>query len=169
MNPKKFRGWCTNGCGDAIKQGSTKYCSRQCEHAYHYKQRSKLLELGLYREILNRSQFIRRYLVNKLGEKCSRCGWSERHPITGNIPVEVEHIDGDWRNNAAHNLTLLCPSCHSLTPTYRALNRGNGRSHRLGGRQNSANDVLPRQSLPAQSYEEVMDPSPKQLGLFSPA
>jgi hypothetical protein len=71
-------------------------------------------------------------LAEKLGEGCARCGWSERHPTTGKVPVEVEHIDGDWRNTRPENLTLLCPNCHSLTTTYRALNRGNGRPDRNG-------------------------------------
>jgi hypothetical protein len=31
---------------------------------------------------------------------------------------------------------LLCPNCHSLTDTFRALNRGRGRPKRLGGREN---------------------------------
>jgi hypothetical protein len=30
---------------------------------------------------------------------------------------------------------LLCPNCHSLTATYRGLNRGRGRALRLGGRE----------------------------------
>jgi hypothetical protein len=50
--------------------------------------------------------------------------------------VEVEHIDGDWQNNNPENLILLCPNCHSLTPTYRGLNRGRGRARRFGGREN---------------------------------
>jgi hypothetical protein len=52
------------------------------------------------------------------------------------VPVEVEHIDGDWRNNRVENLKLLCPNCHALTATFRALNRGRGRAKRLGGREN---------------------------------
>jgi predicted HNH restriction endonuclease len=40
----------------------------------------------------------------------------------------VEHIDGNYENDREKNLTLLCPNCHSLTPTFRALNRGNGRT-----------------------------------------
>jgi hypothetical protein len=44
--------------------------------------------------------------------------------------VEVEHIDGNWRNNLPENLTLLCPNCHALTPTFRGLNRGHGRPGR---------------------------------------
>ena len=29
--------------------------------------------------------------------------------------------------NKEENLTLLCPNCHSLTPTYRGANKGNGK------------------------------------------
>lgn len=134
MNPKKFRGWCLNGCGGEIKKGATKYCSRKYEHDYHFKIRSSILESGTYC-VFTRSMFIRKYLIQSIGEACSKCGWAERHPTTKNIPVEVEHIDGNWRNNHPSNLTFLCPNCHSLTDTYRALNRGRGRGHRLGGRK----------------------------------
>jgi hypothetical protein len=93
-----------------------------------------LLEAGKYPLHIN-IRFPRRYLVEKFGEQCSRCGWNERHPRTGRIPLEVEHIDGDWRNNTPANLTLLCPNCHSLTPTFRALNRGRGRPMRPGAQK----------------------------------
>lgn len=39
------------------------------------------------------------------------------------IPIELEHIDGNTRNNLISNLTLLCPNCHALTPTYRGKNK----------------------------------------------
>ena len=57
------------------------------------------------------------------GEKCMECGWSERNPHTGNIPIELEHIDGDFKNNKEENLKLLCPNCHSLTKTYKGANK----------------------------------------------
>ncbi|MFI1187692.1 HNH endonuclease signature motif containing protein [Streptomyces californicus] len=41
------------------------------------------------------------------------------------LPLEVDHIDGNWRNNRPQNLRLLCPNCHSTTDTYRG--RGKGR------------------------------------------
>lgn len=41
------------------------------------------------------------------------------------IPLELEHKDGNHSNNLLSNLTLLCPNCHSLTPTYRGRNKGN--------------------------------------------
>ena len=50
--------------------------------------------------------------------------------FTKKIPLEVEHIDGNSQNNKEENLTLLCPSCHSLTKTYKGANKGKGRKHR---------------------------------------
>jgi predicted HNH restriction endonuclease len=76
------------------------------------------------------SNYVRRFLVENFGEKCFLCGWDEVNPYTGKIPVEVDHIDADWKNNSPENLRLLCPNCHSLTDTYKALNRGKGRSWR---------------------------------------
>lgn len=55
---------------------------------------------------------------------CQLCGvpatW-QGYPL----PLEVDHIDGDWRNNLPENLRLLCPNCHSTTDSYRG--RGKGR------------------------------------------
>jgi len=143
MNPKKFRGLCLNGCGNEIKRGATKYCSIRCQHLYHFSSRSEMLRRGEY-VTLTSTRFIKRFLIEQRGERCERCGWSERHGITGRVPIEVEHIDGNWQNNLPENLQLLCPNCHSLTPTYRALNRGRGRPFRLGGRGD--NEYEPPQS-----------------------
>lgn len=52
--------------------------------------------------------------------RCYSCGltnWLDQL-----IPLELEHIDGDRSNNLLENLTLLCPNCHALTPTYRGKN-----------------------------------------------
>ncbi|MDP9017123.1 MAG: HNH endonuclease [Candidatus Eremiobacteraeota bacterium] len=136
MNPKKWRGWCANNCGKPVSKGATKYCSLKCQHEFQFQTRSKLLEAGQYPATILSNGFLRRYLIATLGERCTRCNWQERHPKTGRVPIEVEHIDGDWRNNSIANLTLLCPNCHALTLTYRGLNRGKGRAFRKGGRSN---------------------------------
>lgn len=128
------RGICAN-CGSRLSTHQYKYCSSACQQDDYFKKRSAELESGTYKTYAC-NRFIRRYLVAKLGERCSQCGWDKQHPRTGRVPVEVEHIDGDYKNNHPSNLTLLCPNCHSLTDTYRALNRGRGRPYRLGGREN---------------------------------
>lgn len=56
-------------------------------------------------------------LIKENGHKCECCGLSEwmNKPIT----LELEHSDGNKRNNTRENLKLLCPNCHSQTPTWR--------------------------------------------------
>jgi 5-methylcytosine-specific restriction endonuclease McrA len=67
------------------------------------------------------------YLILIYGNKCMECGWDKINPKTGKVPIQLEHIDGNSENNKLENLKLLCPNCHSLTPTYGALNKGKGR------------------------------------------
>mgnify|MGYP006337132947 CR=1 FL=1 len=69
-------------------------------------------------------------LFEKYNNKCCKCGWGEINPYTGNIPLEVEHKDGNYMNNSEDNLELLCPNCHSLTSTYKGANKGKGRISR---------------------------------------
>ena len=49
--------------------------------------------------------------------KCYSCNLTEW--LNQPIVLELEHIDGVHTNNQIENLTLLCPNCHSLTPTWR--------------------------------------------------
>jgi hypothetical protein len=54
--------------------------------------------------------------------RCERCGLAEW--LGRPIPLELDHVDGDRRNNRLENLRLLCPNCHALTDTYRGRNIG---------------------------------------------
>jgi RNase P subunit RPR2 len=81
--------------------------------------------------VRNISPHLKKYLLEKFGNKCLVCGWKERHPVTGLVPLEVDHVDGNSENNIEENLRLICPNCHALTPFYKNLNRGKGRRWRM--------------------------------------
>jgi hypothetical protein len=46
------------------------------------------------------------------------------------IPLELDHIDGNHKNNVESNLRLICPNCHAQTETYKNKNKGKGRHFR---------------------------------------
>lgn len=54
--------------------------------------------------------------------KCQNCG-CDGHWQDGIISLEIDHIDGDNKNNKINNLRYLCPNCHALTETYRGRNK----------------------------------------------
>ena len=110
-----------------------KYCSIKCQKEYEYKQYIEKWKKGLEkgtRGDYQISMYIKTYLFKKYKNKCANCGWGETNKYTGNIPLEVEHVDGNYKNNKEENLILLCPNCHSLTSTYKGANLNNGRKTR---------------------------------------
>lgn len=120
-------------CGDKLNNKQFKYCSAKCQVNNQHDESVSNWKNGISSGLIGGyhiSKTIRKYLFIKYENKCSICGWGELNPHTGNIPLEVEHIDGDYENNSESNLTLLCPNCHSLTKTYKGANVGNGRHSR---------------------------------------
>lgn len=110
-----------------------KYCCRKCQHEFQQKEWERKWLSGEITGYYDTNHWgdiphrIRNYLFKKYENKCSKCGWCEINPYTGKIPLEVEHLDGNYKNNRPENLILLCPNCHSLTSTYRGKNKGHGR------------------------------------------
>lgn len=99
-----------------------KFCTTACADMFRYRTFIDEWKQGHHQTFL--SAYIRRWLREQKNE-CWQCGWKEVHPVTGIIPVQVDHIDGKSKNNSPENLRLLCPNCHVLTDTYGALNKGN--------------------------------------------
>jgi 5-methylcytosine-specific restriction endonuclease McrA len=59
-------------------------------------------------------------------KKCQNCDLVEWQGVQ--IPLELDHINGDSTDNSVDNLRLLCPNCHSLTPTWRGRNVNTGKT-----------------------------------------
>lgn len=74
---------------------------------------------------------VRTYLLNETNNSCSKCGWNKINPYMNKVPLEINHIDGNSENNVKENLEVLCPNCHSLTDSWKALNKGKGNKERL--------------------------------------
>lgn len=58
----------------------------------------------------------RRKIIEEQANACL-CGITEW--LGKSIVLELDHIDGDNKNNVRDNLRALCPNCHSQTPTWR--------------------------------------------------
>ena len=52
--------------------------------------------------------------------ECATCGCSKW--FGAKIPLELDHIDGNNKNNGLSNIRLLCPNCHAMTDNYRGKN-----------------------------------------------
>ena len=138
-----------SGCGNLTRASNIYYCGDPCRDLKNQRR----LDLGEYSRLPKTPKWdnqlyqiwlsgsiapftsssgellesARALLLRVRGARCVDCGWCEVHPITGRVPVTVDHIDGDARNNDLSNLQVLCPNHHSLTPTYGSLNTKNSR------------------------------------------
>lgn len=131
---KGIKYYCLN-CGKEIDNNQyieRKFCSNVCQHEYYYKDWVKSYKednsIAKTTKWGHIPHYLRHYIFEKFEHKCCLCGWSEVNPYTKTIPLEIDHIDGNSDNNNEDNLRLVCPNCHSLTPTYRGANKGNGRN-----------------------------------------
>ena len=79
-------------------------------------------------DILQKNSYFQSYKLKKRlfsanlkPQHCEECGWNKKAP-DGRLPLELDHINGDSKDNRIENLRILCPNCHSLKPTHRGKN-----------------------------------------------
>src|SRR3990167_9056641 len=103
-------------CGEVFTRksgGTNTYCSK------HRKKLSRMIDLI---EDLPTDYARKQRLISKRGHQCECC---KNESWLGNlIPLQLDHIDGNTDHNVEENLRLLCPNCHTFTPTYCGRNVG---------------------------------------------
>lgn len=108
--PHRYKYRCKT-CAAPVSYG-LKYCNADC--------RAK--RPSARPETTRNDKTRKRALIADFGHHCSVCTLSEW--MGKQIPIEVDHIDGNSDNNELVNLRLICPNCHAQTPTYKGKNIG---------------------------------------------
>lgn len=111
------------------------YCSQ--EHNLSHKWLIKLIEAKTTGKVPLQNKSCKYLIRLDRGWKCeyNECGvttWQDKE-----VPLILDHIDGDSTNHTYPNLRLVCGICDMLLPTYKARNIGKGRFSR---RQRYANN-----------------------------
>lgn len=102
-------------------------------------QNKEKAKIKLLNEDFNTLKFerLRSRVIYEQDKKCKTCNRS--HWMRRPIIFELNHIDGNNKNNIRENLEALCPNCHSLTDTWRGRNKNSGKPF---GQKRITDDVL---------------------------
>lgn len=114
-------------CGKPIvhpKCDRRKYCSNRCQGIYSFQQK---VENTLKNERLDHhhGQTSRKIAFAIFGKECCIC--DSKTWMGQEVPLILDHVDGNADNWSLKNLRLICPNCDAQTPTYTGRNRGHGR------------------------------------------
>ena len=100
---------------------SNKFCDNACQGLFKwFNETVGRIERG---EVSDGAPALKKYLIEKFGEKCSECGqensWNNKRLV-----LQLDHIDGNSDNNFPSNIRLLCPNCHSQTENFGSKGKG---------------------------------------------
>lgn len=100
-------------------------CSKECRYSFNVQEWLAGRESGSNK--YSYKPFIKTYLLETFGYVCALCDICNTRPEVVDV-LQLDHIDGHWDNNNPDNVRMLCPTCHALTETYGAKNKGQGRT-----------------------------------------
>ena len=91
---------------------TNKYCNNSCQQQH----RSRLLvkewkeqeKDAAWRQI---PEWVKKYLIENRGHCCEVCG--NKFHNDQPIPLVVDYLSKDMKNNSEDNLQLICPNCRS--------------------------------------------------------
>lgn len=111
-------------CSKVLTRNAHQYCDKTCRAEYKYV--TEYIPLILEGKKKAHCSNVKRYILELCNHKCVKCGIGEEwngEPLT----LQLDHIDGDSDNNFPINLRILCPNCHTQTPTHGSKGFGNTR------------------------------------------
>ena len=115
------RGELQKGLNARVKSdGKCKVCGKQFENGSQM--RGHMLKAHIAFEDLGSDRTRKFRLLEERGHVCEVCKnveWMNKQ-----IPIELDHIDGDPTDNVIENLRLICPNCHAQTDTHAGKNVG---------------------------------------------
>lgn len=82
------------------------------------------VERWLRKDTLVHSSDLKKRLINS-GKLLNICAICHQPPVHNGRPLtlQLDHINGIHNDNRIENLRILCPNCHTQTPTYGPKNK----------------------------------------------
>ncbi len=98
-------------------------------------------------------------------EKCAQCGMNNEWQGKP-LALHIDHINGVRNDNSIENLRILCPNCHSQTPTYagKGKKRSNKKPKMKQSKPPKTSHLCPEwRHRPKPNQRKVVRPSKEEL------